>query len=285
MALSLSRIRELRRAAGIPVDRMLDPNDTGIIGDEFTPLTTSLGHVADKRTAANPAFAGVIAGYFQEAGLGRGDIIAIGASGSFPAFILATLSAARALELEPVAIYSVGSSMYGANLPGFTFVDMLDGLRRDGLLPYQFVAIAPGGEDDAGRGVLFDEAGDTLIAEARRSGLPTIGGASLEAGIQERLRVFATAARGRPIRCFVNIGGASASFGDTPASLDLANGIVRRVTSIPSSPTRGLVFEFLARGVPVVHLLHVRGLAQANHLPFDPVPFPPLMPLPGGAAR
>lgn len=285
MALSLSRIRELRRAAGVPVDRMLDSNDTGIIGDEFTPLTTSLGNVADKRTAANPAFAGVIAGYFQEAGLMRGDVVAIGASGSFPAFILATLSAAHALELEPVAIYSVGSSMYGANLPGFTFVDMLDGLRRDGLLPYQFVAIAPGGDDDAGRGVLFDETGDTLIAEARRSGLPMVGGVSLEAGIQERLRVFEAAAGGRPIRCFVNIGGASASFGDTPASLHLANGLVRRVTSIPSSPTRGLVFEFLSSGVPVVHLLHVRGLARANHLPFDPVPFPPLMSLPGGAAR
>ncbi|MDO8835340.1 MAG: poly-gamma-glutamate system protein [Vicinamibacterales bacterium] len=281
MALSLLRIRELRRAAGIPVDRTLDPNDTGIVGDEFSTLTTSLGDVAAKRTAANPAFAGVITGYFQSAGLKRGDVVAIGASGSFPALILATLSAARALELEPVAIYSVGSSMYGANLPGFTFVDMLNGLRRDGLLPYQFVAVAPGGADDAGRGVLFDETGDTLMREARRSGLPVIGGPSLEASIQERLRVFAAAARGRPVRCFVNIGGASASFGDTPASLDLANGLVRRVASIPSSPTRGLVFEFLSRGVPVIHLLHVRGLTEANHLPFDPVPFPALPSRPG----
>ncbi len=285
MARSLLRIREWRRAAGIPVDRTLDPNNTGIVGDEFSLLTTSLGDVAAKRTAANPAFAGVIAGYFQDAGLTRGDVVAIGASGSFPAFILATLSAARTLELEPVLIYSVGSSMYGANLPGFTFVEMLDGLRRDGLLPYQFVAIAPGGEDDAGRGVLFDETGETLIGEARRSGLPVIGGASLEASIQERLRVFDAAARGRPVRCFVNIGGASASFGDTPASLDLPNGLVRRVAAVPSSPTRGLVFEFLARGVPVIHLLHVRGLTDANHLPFDPVPFPPLPSRPGRAAR
>jgi poly-gamma-glutamate system protein len=275
MERSLASIKTLRLAKGLPIDRALDPNQTGIVGEEFSPLTTSLGEVEAKRTAANPAFAGVVARYFERAGLQRGDVVAIGGSGSFPAFVLATLCAARALELRPVLIYSIGASMYGANIPGFTFIDMLARLRADGLLPYHVTAVAPGGERDSGRGVLFDEEGTTLVDEARRSGLPLVEGATLPDRIRRRLEIFETAAAGRPIRCFVNVGGATANFGDTPASLDVPNGLLLGLTAVPASTARGLIFEFASRGIPVVHLLWVKGLARANGLPFDPVPFPP----------
>jgi poly-gamma-glutamate system protein len=284
MARSLASIKALRLEKGLPLDRALDPNQTGIIGDEFTPLTTSLGDVAAKRTAANPAFAGVVAAYFERAGLGRGDVVAIGGSGSFPAFVLASLCAARVMDLRPVLIYSVGSSMYGANIPGFTFVDMLARLRAERLLPYDITAVAPGGEHDGGRGVLFDEDGTTLIDEARRSGLPLVEGATLPDRIRRRLQIFDAAAGGKPIRCFVNVGGATANYGDTAASLDVPNGLLLKVPLLPESPSRGLLFEFAARGVPVVHLLYVKGLARENGLPFDPVPFPPL-PAPGPLRR
>jgi poly-gamma-glutamate system protein len=276
MARALSSVKALRLEKGIPLDAALDPNGTGIIGEEFSPLTTSLGDVAAKRTAANPAFAGVVAGYYQRAGLGPGDVVAIGGSGSFPAFVLASLCAARALDLRPVLIYSIGSSMYGANIPGFTFVDMLARLRAEGLLPYSIAAVAPGGEHDGGRGVLFDEEGTTLIDEARRSGLPLVEGATLAERVGRRLRIYEAGAAGRPIRCFVNVGGAVANYGDTEASLEVPNGLVLKLPWLPESPARGLLFEFAARGVPVVHLLYVKGLAREHGLPFDPVPFPPL---------
>ena len=275
MARSLVSIRALRVEKGIPLDAALDPNGTGIIGEEFTPLTTSLGDAAAKRTAANPAFAGVVAGYFQRAGLRAGDIVAIGGSGSFPAFVLASLCAARALDLKPVVIYSIGSSMYGANIPGFTFVEMLARLRADGLLPYAIAAVAPGGAHDGGRGVIFDEDGTTLIDEARRSGLPVVEGPTLADRVRRRLAIYDAAAAGRPVRCFVNVGGAVANYGDTEASLEVPNGLVLGLARVPDSPSRGLLFEFAARGVPVVHLLYVKGLARENGLPFDPVPFPP----------
>ncbi len=285
MARSLTSIKALRREKGVPIDRTMDPNETGIVGEEFTPLTTSLGDVAAKRTAANPAFAAVVATYYERAGLKPGDVVAIGGSGSFPAFVLASLCAARALDLRPVLIYSIGASMYGANIPGFTFADMLARLRSDGLLPYSIAAVAPGGAHDTGRGVLFDEDGTSLVDEARRSGLPLVEGATLADRIRRRLEIFDAAAGGRPIRCFVNVGGATANYGDTAASLDVPNGLVLRVPTLPSSPSRGLLFEFAARGVPVVHLLYVKGLARDNGLPFDPVPFPPMAaPGPGDGA-
>jgi poly-gamma-glutamate system protein len=274
MAQSLESIKALRQAKGLPLDRTLDPNETGIIGEEFTPLTTSLGEVDAKRTSANPAFAAVLVKYFQSAGLKRGDVVAVGGSGSFPALLLASLCAARVLDLRPIVIYSIGASMYGANIPGFTFVDMLARLRADGLLPYGLAAVSPGGDQDGGAGVLFDEDGTALLSETRRSAIPVVGGTSLADRIRRRLRIYEAAAGTRPIRCFINVGGASANFGDTPASLELPNGLLLRVPRLPSSPTRGLVFEFASRGIPVVHLLHVRGLARSNGLPFDPVPIP-----------
>jgi poly-gamma-glutamate system protein len=276
MERSLASIKALRGARGLSIDRALDPNGTGIIGEEFTPLTTSLGEIEAKRTSANPAFAALMVGYFRRAGLGRGDVVAVGASGSFPALLLATLCAARVLDLQPIVIYSVGASMYGANVSGFTFVDMLERLRDDGLLPYRLAAVSPGGDGDSGGGVLFDEQGATLIAETRRAGLPVVGGVSLAERIRQRLRIYDEASAGRPIRCFVNIGGSSASFGDTEASLSLPNGLVMAVPDVPRSATRGLVFEFASRGTPIVHLLHVKGLARDNHLPFDPIPLPPV---------
>ena len=277
MARSLDTIKRLRAARAIPIDPATDPNATGIIGDEFTPLTTSLGEADAKRTSANPAFAGVMVRYLQRAGLRRGDVVAVGASGSFPALLLATLCAAKALELEPVVVYSIGSSMYGANIPGFTFVDMLARLRADGVLPYSMAAVAPGGDHDTGRGVLFDEDGTTLVDEARRSGLPVVDGATLADRIRRRLQIYDAEAGGRPVRCFVNVGGATANYGNTDASLQVPNGLVLRVPTLPSSPSRGLLFEFAARRVPVVHLLYVKGLARENGLPYDPVPFPPLI--------
>ena len=94
--------------------------------------------------------------------------------------------------------------------------------------------------------------------------------------IQARLRIFKDAAGSRPIRLFVNVGGAASNFGAGEESLKLPNGLVRKAPVLPATPTRGLAFEFLARGVPIVHLLHVKGLARDNGLPFDPVPFPPV---------
>lgn len=276
MVRSMEIVKALRLSLDLPIDPVLDPNGTGIIGAEFTPLTTSLGEVEAKRTSANPAFAALMVAYFREAGLQSGDVVAIGASGSFPALLLATLAAARVMDLEPIVIYSIGASMFGANLPGFTMVDMLSRVRDEGSLPYALAAVSPGGNGDRGTGVLFDEEGAALVGEAARSGLPVIRAASLAESIAERLRIYEAASRGRPIRCFVNIGGASASFGDTPASLRLANGLVRDVGTVPTNPVRGLLFEFAARGIPVIHLLNVRGLARDNGLPFDPVPMPGL---------
>jgi poly-gamma-glutamate system protein len=269
-------IKASRLASGIPIDRNLDPNETGLIGEEFTSITTSVGILEAKRTATNPDFAALIVRYFKEAGLGPGDVVAVGASGSFPSLILATLSAARALDLEPIIIYSVGASMYGATIPEFTFIDMLEAAREAGVIPYTLTAVSLGGEGDEGAGVLFEDGTEVMEAIAERAGVPVIREDSIAASIRKRLEVYEEHSRGRPIMCFVNVGGASANYGNTLASLEFPNGLVMRPPLLAAGPERGLVFEFAAAGIPVIHLLDVRGLALRNGIPVDPVPLPSL---------
>ncbi len=270
-------IAQERTARGIHMVPELDPNGTGLIGAEFTDITTTVGVLEAKRTSTNPAFAALMVRYFLEAGLEPGDVVAVGASGSFPALILATLAACRVLDLQPAVIYSIGASMYGANIADFTFADMLALLNQRDLLPYKLAAVSLGGEGDAGGTGILGQGAECFEQAATRSGAPVLKEDTIADSIRRRMEVFAKTAEsfGRPVACFVNVGGATANYGNTAASLDFPNGLVMHPTVMSAHPERGLIFEYAAMGVPVMNLLDVRGLAVRNGLPVDPIPLPP----------
>jgi len=274
MKSSLEAIKEERLKRNIPLDVGLDPNQTGIIGEEYTQLTTTLGNLEAKRTSSNPAFAALLVKYFKEANLKKGDVIAIGASGSFPALIMATLSAARVLELEPLLIYSIGSSEYGANIPEFTFVPMLDSLNKRNILPYHLLAISMGGYLDQAEGMFYPDSREIIEKIAQDSGAYFINLDNIEENIQYRMQLYKKTAGEQPIKAFVNIGGATPNYGNTPVSITYPNGLVIDGPKIPDHPERGLIFEYQNLGVPIIHLLNIRDLAVKNGLPIDPMPLP-----------
>ena len=274
MKSSLEAIKKERLKRAIPLDVGLDPNQTGIIGKEYTQLTTTLGNLEAKRTSTNPAFAALLVKYFKEANLKKGDVIAIGASGSFPALILATLSAARALELEPLLIYSVGSSEYGANIPEFTFTQMLDSLNEKNIIPYKLLAISMGGDLDQAEGMFYPDSQDTIKKIVQDSGTLVIDADSIEENILQRMQLYKKSAKEQPIKAFVNIGGATPNYGNTNASITYPNGLVIDGPKIPDHPERGLIFEYQNLGIPIIHLLNIRDLAVKNGLPIDPTPLP-----------
>ncbi len=274
MKSSLEVIKGERLKRNIPLDVALDPNQTGIIGEEYTQLTTTLGNLEAKRTSTNPAFAALLVEYFKEANLEKGDVIAIGASGSFPALIVAALSAARVLELEPLIIYSVGSSEYGANLPEFTFVGMLGSLNKKNILPYKLLAISMGGYMDQAEGMFYPDSREIIEKIAQDSGVYFINIDSIEENIQFRMQLYKKTADGRSIKAFINIGGATPNYGNTNASITYPNGIVINGPKIPDHPERGLIFEYQNLGIPIIHLLNIRDLAVKNGLPIDPTPLP-----------
>ena len=274
MQASLEAVKEYRLTHNLPINSELDPNATGMIGKEVTAITTTLGNLEAKRTSTNPAFAALLIKYFTEAGLQRGDVVAIGASGSFPALILATLAATKVMELEPLLIYSFGSSTYGANIPEFTFFEMLALLNKQELLPYQTIAVSLGGRFDKAEDLLFQDSNDIFFQLTRSAGVPFIYEEDLGDNICKRVQVIEEHANGRPITCFVNIGGASANFGVTPASLNFPSGLVKSPRQSGNLSEKGLIFTFARRGIPVIHLLNVKSLAIKNGLPIDPAPFP-----------
>jgi len=199
MKSSLEAIKEERLKRDIPLDMGLDPNQIGIIGKEYTQLTTTLGNLEAKRTSTNPAFAALLVKYFEEVNLKKGDVIAIGASGSFPALIVAALSAARVLELEPLIIYSVGSSEYGANILEFTFVEMLDSLNRKNILPYKLLAISMGGYQDQAEGMFYPDSREIIEKIVQDSGTFVIDADSIEENILQRMQLYKKSA------CFNNL--------------------------------------------------------------------------------
>ncbi len=246
-----------------------DINQTGLIGPEFTFLTTTLGHLEAKRSALNPNFAALLVRYFEGAGLRPGDAVAIGTSGSFPGLMLATLCAATELQLDARVIASFGASMYGGTRPELNIAKMTRILREQGLVDCTILATSAGGDDDHGESVLFENA-QALIADlAAREGVEFISLPTLEQSIERRLELFGT-----DVRCFVNVGGAAANSGTSAYTLAFPNGLVKNPPTIPTTKNRGLMYEYAARGVPVINMLNVMGMCMDNGLPYDPSPLP-----------
>jgi poly-gamma-glutamate system protein len=272
MAEATQMLREFRKKLDLPIDTRSDPNATGLIGLENSPITTSVGQLEAKRTTTNPNASGLVVLLLHKAGVRRGDTIAVGASGSFPALILATLCAASAMDLRALIIPSLGASQWGANDPDFHWLVMQQCLRDFDLFPIHAVAVSLGGDNDDGTNMAPE--GRSVLDEAMRaSGVPIIRESELQQNVTLRLQRLEEAAGEAPIRAFVNIGGSLPNIGSDSLILKVRPGLAK-VRILPPPEKRGLVFAAAARGIPVLHLLFIRGLAAEYGLPWDPQPLP-----------
>ena len=272
MDAAIRAVRGCSEAARGPIDARTDINRTGFIGLENSPITTSLGHLEAKRTAANPNFAAAVARMLKQAGVARGDAVAVGASGSFPALVVASLAAVRAIGARPLVIASPGASNWGANDPRFTLLDILDCLGAKGVLDVRPAALAVGGENDDGSDMTAEGRG-LAARQVEARGLPVVREKTLADDVRRRMEIYAAAAGGAPIKAFINVGGSWANMGTDSGVLEIKPGLAEAV-AIPAPGKRGVIQEMAARGVPVIHLLYVKGLAERYGLPWDPVPLP-----------
>jgi poly-gamma-glutamate system protein len=271
MEQALAAIRQERERAGVRTDPQLDPNRTGLIGPQHAPLMTTLGELAAKRTTTNPNMAGYIVMLLERAGVKPGDAVAIGSSGSFPAFLVAALAAAKAMDAHPVTILSLGASSFGATDPNFTLLDIYELLRHEGICAMPPAGVSLGGDRDTG--VDFEPpVRGALIRRIRDSGIPHLAEPDLRKNVRERMRIYLTAA-GRPIAAFINSGGGYANMGTDLHVLEVKPGL-HLTLPLPPEAGRGVIFEMAAQHVPVIHLLFVKGLVMEAGLPWDPVPLP-----------
>ena len=271
MEQTIKAIRSAREHAGTGLDLEADPNRTGLIGPEVSPLMTTLGELAAKRTTTNPNMAGFMVYLLDEAGVKPGDHIAIGSSGSFPALLVASLAAAKAMDVHPVTILSLGASSYGATDPEFTLLDLYEQLQREGICGTPPAAVSLGGDRDVGTDYPA-ELRTRLMRRIETSHVPLLCEPDLEKNASEHMRIYQDAAHG-DIAAFINSGGGFANLGTSLQVLDVKPGLHLSLP-VPPLSGRGVLFDMAARRVPVIHLLFIKGLVMQAGLPWDPIPLP-----------
>lgn len=272
MVQAMNTIKECRENQGIPLQPQKDLNKTGIIGWKNSSITTSIGHLEAKRTTTNPNFAGLTVYLLQKAGVKEGDTIAVGASSSFPALIVATLAAAEEMGVGALLVCSLGASQWGANIPQFHWLRMNQCLLNKGIIKTKPVAVSLGGDTDTGKDM--EPPGRTLLLkDIKESGLPFLYVPDLEENVKKRMNSYKKNAGCKKIKAFINIGGCWANLGTDSRILRLKPGLVK-ISDIPPPERRGMVYEMASQNIPVVHFLYIRGLIQRYGLPWDPVPLP-----------
>lgn len=259
----MDAVKGYKEEAGLPLVPE-DIHQTGMIGEAYTPITTTHGAVEAKRTTADPDMAALMVQLLGEAGIGPGDTVGAGFSGSFPAMDLAVLAACQVMGVRCVYIASVGASTYGANQPECTFPDMVCRLCRDGLLEQPPSLVTPGGADDCGLdmdGALREQ----VLERIAGYGVEILREPDLETNLQIRMELYR---REGPIQCFIGVGGNLTTTGIGGQEVDC--GLIPGGTIRAADEDSGLLQRYNHQGLPVIHLLNIKKIAADHGLPYDP---------------
>jgi len=265
-------LKEFRMHKSVFIDVVNDPNETALIGQDITPITTDRGYIEAKLTATNPNFAAVVVDMLKEAELEKNDIVAIAFTGSFPGLNIAVHSAVQTLKLKPIIITSVGASNWGANDPFYTWLDMERALFNAGVLKNKSVAASIGGGLDRGRG-LSPEGRQLIIDAIERNKVEFINEEHLESSIQKRIELYNRHRKKDQIKAFINVGGGISSIGSVENAQFIPNGLSKTLP-MKNFPVRGLLIQMAEKNIPVIHLLNVNQLAEEYGLPTNPTPLP-----------
>jgi poly-gamma-glutamate system protein len=270
--LAADYLKNHRLENSIFVDAVNDPNQTALIGQEYTLITTDQGEIEAKLSSTNPNFAAVVVQLLKDARLKNGDNVAVAFSGSFPGLNISVIAALEILKLRPTIITSVGASNYGANDPYFTWLDMESILHKANIFRSKSVAASIGGSNDQGRG-LSPEGRDLIIKAIERNNVEFIDEKYLEKNIARRLAIYDERSDGKPIKAYINVGGGIASLGNTVNGNLIPSGLTEFLP-MKNFPVQGVIIQMGQKGVPIIHLLNVNQLLTKYGLPNSPVPHP-----------
>lgn len=262
---AMETIKHVKLEKGIEISPVTDPAQTGMVGRLMTSVTSNDGHLPSKQVTTNPNFAAAVVQMLQEADLEQGDVVAIGASGSFPAMNIHVLAAVETMKLQPVIISSASASQWGANDPELLWVDMERELVDRNVFRHHSVAASVGGVED--RGIGISKRGREILHDAiQRNELPFIEPANYLDSVNQRMALYEQHAAGRPIAAYINIGGGTTSVGTKVGQAKFRHGV--NLTPPPGELAHDSVMaRFSADGVPVIHISQIRRLAQQYGLP------------------
>jgi poly-gamma-glutamate system protein len=265
---AMDLVKEERLRRGHAIDEHFDPAKSGLIGESMSLVTSVPGNLRAKQTSINPNFAAAVVDMLREAGVEKGDRVAVGCSGSFPALNICVYAALEQLEARPIVVASACASQFGANLPELMWVDMERLLYSRGLFSFRSKAASLGGYEDNGRG-MSPEAREVAVDALDRNLVPLLDGESLAALIDQRMQVYLREASREPIKAYINVGGGAASVGRTEGKNRYEPGLnihpPADALEIDSVMTR-----FAQQDVPVIHLVEAVELAEKYGLPEAP---------------
>lgn len=260
------------------IDDDIDPAKTGMIGKMITEVTTIAGHLPSKQTSTNPNFAAVVLDMLKRAGVGKGDLVAVGCSGSFPALNTSVYAALETIGAKPIIIASAGASQFGANFPEYLWIDMERELHDTELISFRATACSIGGYEDLGLG-MSPEAKDKItkaITERNQltmlkpqSDSENIGQQRFQEAIDQRMSVYEAEAAGKKYKAYINVGGGTISVGRSVGKKLFDPGLNLRVRPA-ALQVDSVMSRFMRQGVPVINLVQVDELAVEYELPLAP---------------
>jgi poly-gamma-glutamate system protein len=249
----------------------IDPNRTGLIGPDWSEITTTIGDLPAKRTVTNPDLAAAIARWVLAQRLQPGAAVGLVLSGSFVGANVAAVVAVEALGLRPIVVTSLGASMYGATDPDLTWLDMEAALAQAGVLQSRSIGVVLGGESALG-GSLSAAGRDLLRQAAQRNGYQPLEAPEF-AGVKQRVHEALAQAAPDGLAALISAGGSVLAMGTCLDAYQLPSGSVQgRLSCRDGIP--GLIHDLAHQGRPVLHLLNIKRLALDWGLPYDPMPLP-----------
>lgn len=261
-----------REQSGEPIEPKIDPTESGLLGISTSNVTSLTGSLPAKQTTINPNFAAAVVQILKDAGVKKGDVVAVGVSGSFPAMNICTYAALETLETQPIVIGSGASSSWGANLPNLLWLDMEKILADDDVFATRAIAASVGGEAD--RGLAFPREGvEAIRGVIEENGIQLLNEKKFEKILEQRMEIYRQRSGGKPIAAYINVGGGMASTGRTAGKEAFKSGLNEEVPD-EAVELDGIMERFGKAGVPVIHLVKISSLAKEFGLPESPQTMP-----------
>lgn len=258
----MTQWREQKGNASMPGS---DLWNCGLIGVEWSAITTTIGDLASKRSACNPAWSVQFSRWFHGLGLKPGDPVVIYSSASFPGMLLNVIAAAEAMELKPMLIVSLGASTWGANHMDSPWPVLAAELRRGGFIHKRADYYTLGGGAELGQGLAPE--GEALLRKlAEDAGVELLEAGNLEEMIVRKTELL----RQYQPRLLISIGGSHANLGDAYEMLKLPTGLVP-ATAIDNAGN-GVIGNAMRDNIPLIHMLNIRSLSSMTGIPYDSFP-------------
>ncbi|HNW27179.1 MAG TPA: poly-gamma-glutamate system protein [Spirochaetota bacterium] len=255
-----------------PINKVIDPMRSGLIGVLTTPITSTTVDIDSKLTSINPNWAAVIVSMLKEAKVKNGSTVAVSLTGSFPAMNLAVFSAARALDLRLIIITSVSASTWGANIPGFTWLDMEHVLQEEKFSTYRSIAASLGGVQDNALG-MSEEGKNILRTTISKYHITLLEYEDMRRNIGARMEIYYDQAKDSQIAAYINVGGGTVAIGSFIGKMRYKAGLNLK-PSQKAMRIESVMSRFARNNIPILNINYLKTLAQNYKIPIGPKKIP-----------